>query len=434
MSIPRLPPTPFIGPSLDGIIAIWLALLDVFHPLALFMVAWVGVFAFAHLDIPRTYDEPYYALPFGFLTYGVVLTTAVGFAVGFWLVDPGLRPLRRDFVWGGLRDSVRLDRLGWATAALFAIASATTAFFIWRVGEIPLFSPRIHELRRVFKVPYLGYLFDLHLAATLFAAMLAIWSKSRLHKLLWASVASASVLLLMSMGVRTSPLTAVAWTLVFLGFRPGRFKVRQVVVAVAIFVLVVGVVEQFRRSYYRVDPTRLNPRLDLSVAATIWGHSAASYKNLQLTLEQVTSPLYMGAASYDLPKTFNRDALRVDQEISVLYGTHNTPTFVGFLFFDFGWGGVLIFPGLYGAITALVYRRFRTDPRIFWLVVHLDFVLSTALVFRTSRFFANRLIFFAVVAFAVEMFVGRRRGTPSSQEAGPPPVPALPAQGMAVGP
>ncbi len=417
----RASPSEPSGRSLDELIALWLTVLagcayvglvrrtrDVFHPLALFLAGWIGVFAFAHLDVPRTYDEPYYALPFGFLTYVVVFSGGLSFLTGFLLVDPSLAPLEREATWGRLRDSIRLDRLGWATWGLFAIATATTMYFIWRVGEVPLLSPRINELRRIFKVPFLGYLFDLHHAVALFSAMLAVWSKDRSKRLFWTAIGATSTLLLMSGGVRVSPLTALAWVFVFLGLRPGRIRVRQALVAVAVFVVVFGVIEQYRRTQYRLDPNQVNPRLDLSIAATVWGHSAASYKNLQLTVEQVTSPLHMGITSYDLPRTFNPAAREVDQELSTLYGTHNTPTFLGFLYFDFGWGGLLIFPALYGAATAFVYRKFRNDPRIFWLIVHLDFVLAAALAFRTHRFFGNRLIFFAGVAFAVEMIVGRR--------------------------
>lgn len=434
-----------IDRSLDELIAVWLALVagfvylglvrrtrDVFHPLALFLAGWIGVFAFAHLSVSATYDEPYYALPFGFLTYLAVIVGGLSFITGFWLVDPALRPLDREWTWGRLRDSVRLDRLAWVNAGLFLIATATTLYFIWRVGEVPLLSPRINELRRIFKVPLLGYLFDLHHAVALFAAMLALWSKSRRARWFWTLVLGASTLMLMSGGVRVSPLTALAWVFVLLGMRPGRIKVRQALVAIAVFVVVFGVIEQYRRTQYRLDPNRINPRLDLSVASTVWGHSAASYKNLQLTLEQVTSPLHMGITSYDLPRTFNPAARQVDQELSALYGTHNTPTFLGFLFFDFGWGGMLVFPAIYGAATAFVYRRFRTDPRIFWLIIHLDFLLASALAFRTHRFFGNRLIFFAVVALGVELLLGRLNSDDRQATSGEPQVAGEPARAPAV--
>ncbi len=424
---------------MDELLALWLLALalagygvlarrtrDAFHPLALFLLGWLGVFAFAHFDVPTTYDEPYYALPFGVPTYFAVLTAAVGFSVGFLLAGPRLAPLDRERIWSQLRASVDRGRLAPITVGLFAVATATTVYFIWTAGEIPLFSPRINELRRTFKLRYFGYLYDLHYAAALFSAMLAAWSPTRRGRWGWTFLALTSALLLMSGGVRVSPLTALAWIFIFLALRPGRPRVRQVVVAVVIFATVFGVIEQYRRSQYRLDPGVLNPRLDLSVPATLWAHSAASFKNLQLTLDQVTSPLHLGLTSYDLPKTINPAARSVDEQINALYGTHNTPTFLGFLYFDFGWGGILVIPLIYGALTALVYRRFRVAPSLFWLIVYIDFVLAVALTFRTHRFFGNNLLYFALVVACVELLAGRR-ATPAQRSAPSRPAELQPA-------
>jgi len=404
----------------DTLIALWLGVLafagysviarrtgDVFHPLAVFVGGWWGVFAFAHLGVPRTYDEPYYALPFGVPTYVAVTLGGLAFIAGYLLIDPKLKALDRVRFWRDLRGSVRLDRLSVVTIVFFAIATATTAYFVVRVGEIPLLSPRINELRRIFKVNYLGYLFDLHYAVALFAAALAVWSERRSTRWFWVVVAVASTALLMTGGVRMSPMTALAWVFVFLAFRPGRARLRQLGVALALSAVMFGVIEGYRRTTYRLDPNRMNPRLDLSAAATLWGHSAASYKNLQVTIQR-GSPLHMGITSYDLPKTFHPASREVDAELATLYGTHNTPTFLGFLYFDFGWGGMLLLPALYGALTALVYRRLKRDPRLFWLLVYMDFILAVALAFRTHRFLGNQLIFFMIVGLAVELLVGRK--------------------------
>ena len=119
-------------------------------------------------------------------------------------------------------------------------------------------------------------------------------------------------------------------------------------------------------------------------------------------------PIWHDSYPADMPKTIDPASRRVDQQINALYGTHNTPTFLGFLYFDFGWGGLLIVPALYGALTALVYRRFRAGPRLFWLIVYIDFLLAVALAFRTHRFFGNNLLYFGLVALLVELVAGRR--------------------------
>ena len=416
----------------DGLLALWLLALalagygvlarrtgDLLHPLALFVLGWLGVFAFAHLDVPRTYDEPYYALPFGLKTYLAVFGGGVAFAAGFALSDGRFEGMNRDRIWAGLRASVDHSRLGLVTLLLFGVATAMTAYFVVVAGEIPLLSPRINELRQTFKLRYLGYLYDLHYGAALFAAMLAAWSRTRAGRWGWSLLALASVLQLMSGGVRVSPLTALAWIFVFLALRPGRQRRRRVLVGVAIFALVFGVIEQFRRTQFRLNPELLNPRLDRSAAATVWAHSAASFKNLQLTIEQVTSPLHGGLTSYDLPKTLHPAARVVDEQINALYGTHNTPTFLGFLYFDFGWGGLLILPGLYGAVTALVYRRFQARPSVFWLIVYIEFLLAVTLAFRTHRFFGNYLLYFGLIAIGVELLAGRRSLPADSVEGRP---------------
>ena len=418
---------------MDELLAVWLFALaiglyaglvrrtqDLLHPLALFVVGWIGVFAFAHLDVPRTYDEPYYALPFGTITYLAVLAGGVSFTIGFWLGDQRFLPLERLRIWPELQHSVRRDRLAVATLVLFAIAATTTVFFIRTAGEIPLFSPRIGELRRTFKLRYWGYLYDLHYPVVLFSVMLASWSDTRSGRMRWLALAGCSVLMLMSGGVRVAPLSALAWAFVFVSLRPRGLRVRHLVAAAVVFVAIFGVIEWYRTGQFVGTRPPMNERLDTSSPATAWAHSAASFKNLQLTIEQVESPLYMGLTSYDLPKTISPAWRSVDQQINALYGTHNTPTFLGFLYFDFGWAGILIMPGIYGVLTALVYRRLRRAPTVFWLVVYIDFLLASVLAFRTHRFLGNNLLYFALVAFAVELIAGRRRSAAPDQPAGTP--------------
>ena len=77
---------------MDELLASWLLLLalagygvlvrrtgDPLHPLGLFLLVWIGFFAFAHLNVPKTYDEPYYALPFRVRTYFAVLAATAAF-------------------------------------------------------------------------------------------------------------------------------------------------------------------------------------------------------------------------------------------------------------------------------------------------------------------------------------------------------------------
>src|SRR5262245_57512454 len=99
---------------------------DALHPLGLMLLFWLLVFGFAHWDVPATYDEPYYALPFELRTYVVVLASVAVFAVGYLLVDPQLPRLDRDALAHRLRASVRVERLRGVTLAVFVLASATT--------------------------------------------------------------------------------------------------------------------------------------------------------------------------------------------------------------------------------------------------------------------------------------------------------------------
>lgn len=387
---------------------------DALHPLGVFAGFWLLIFGFAHVNVARTYDEPYYADPFGVVTYLVVMGALLSFAIGFWLADPGIKRLDRRLIGWRLEHGVEWSRFRALTLGMFVMASLMTAYFVWRLGEIPLFSPRIDTLRSEFKQPLLGYVYDLHYAVALFGAMLVVHSEGRAQKLFWGGVAALSVGQLMFGGVRVSPMTALAWIIVFLFYRPTRVKVRHMVAAAVVAVTVFTVIEDFRRTMYEVNPSLVNPRIDLSAPATAWAHTAASFKNLQYTLERGVSPLNMGLNSYDLPKTFVPEARVVDDQISYMYGTHNTPTFLSFLYFDFGLGGLLVMPLVYGAMVGYVYRRFRTRATLFWLLVYIDFLLAVVLAFRTHRFLGNALIWFTGVAVVTQMIAGRR------VEGGPP--------------
>lgn len=404
---------------MDAVLGVWFMVLggagyllifrrtgDALHPLGLMVASWLGVFGFAHFNVARVYDEPYYAEPFGPVTYGVVLGSLLVFGLGFWLVDPGLGRIDRVQIAGRLRGSVRRERLQWFALASFGVATATTAYFVYRAGEIPLFSPRIDELRLVFKRPLLGYLFDLHYAVALFAAMLLTGSRSRQGRVVWGLVMLGALVQLAFGGVRVSPMTGLAWVAVYLLYRSRRVRVRDLFLVVVAAVAMFSVIEYYRRAVYRLNPEVVQPRFDLSAPATVWAHTAASFKNLQLTLRRV-APLNMGLNSYDLPKTVERSWREVDEAFTRLYGTHNTPTYLAFLYFDFGLGGLLVMPGVYGALAAFVYRRFRTAPNLFWLIVYIDIVLGVTLAFRTHRFLGNALIFFAAVGVLAQLFVGR---------------------------
>lgn len=380
---------------------------DALHPLGVFSALWLGIFGFAHFSVPRTFDEPYYAEPFGAVTYLVVFGALLTFALGFWLVDPGAERLDRPWIRFRFEEGVAWDRLQGITVGLFAAASVTTAYFVQQAGEIPLFSPRIDDLRLIFKLPLLGYVYDLHYGVTLFATMSGLRSEGGARKLFWFGMAGASVFQLMFAGVRVSPMTAMAWAFVYLFYHATRVRMRQLVVAAVAAATIFGVIEGYRRTMYIVNPALVNPRLDLGPAATIWAHTAASFKNLQFTLDRGVSPLNMGLSSYDLPKTLAPSTREVDDKLSYMYGTHNTPTFLSILYLDFGVGGLLVMPLVYGAMVAFTYRTFRRRANVFWLIVHIDFLLAVVLAFRTHRFLGNNLIWFGGVAVLVQLVAGR---------------------------
>ena len=380
---------------------------DALHPLGIFTLFWLVVFGFAHFNVPRTFDEPYYAEPFGWVTYLVVFGGLISFATGFWLVDPGAERLNRRGIAFRLREGISWPRLKWFTVGLFVAATGMTVYFVYRAGAIPLFSPNIDELRLTFKLPILGYVYDLHYVVALFGTMIIVHSERRAEKLSWMAMVGASLFMLMFSAVRVSPMTALAWMFIFLFYRDRRVRFRHMLVAAVVTATVFGVIESYRRTMYTVNPNLVNPRLDLSPAATVWAHTAASFKNLQYTLRHGVSPLNMGLNSYDLPKTLDPAARVVDDQLSYLYGTNNTPTFLSILYFDFGVGGLLVMPLVYGAMTAYVYRRFRSRANIFWLMVYIDFLLATILAFRTSRFLGNALIWFGGVGVVAQIFAGK---------------------------
>lgn len=387
---------------------------DILHPLGLMLLFWLAVFGFAHWNVAATYDEPYYALQFDLTTYVVVLGSMATFAAGYWLVDPELPRLDGAGLAARLRGSVRTAPLRAVTVAAFLIASATTVYFYRLVGEIPLFSPRVDELRQIWKRPLIGYLYDLHYAVALFGTILVDRARTGRERGLWAGVALASVVQLAFGAVRVSPLTGIVWAAVYIFYRRvGRVRLRHLALLALLVLGVSSLVEYYRRTPLRLNPELANARLDLSLPATVWGHTGASFKNLQLSLEKHVPFLSLGSMSLDLAKTLDPALRARDEEMSYRYGVHNTTTYLVPLYMDFGWFGLLLMPGVYGALTALVYRRFRDRTGIFWLIVYIDFLMAVVLAFRTHRFLGNSLIFFGAVGLLAQFVAGGAEERPA---------------------
>ena len=400
---------------------------DPIHPLAVFMVSWIGVFGFAHLQLSETYDEPYYANPFELQTYVVVFVALASFAVGFVLATKRLPAPDRSTTRKRLHDLAELPGLAWAAVAVYAVATLATWWLVRVAGEVPLFSPAVNTLRQTFQLPYVGYLYNLHILAATLCLMLAQRSKPLAWRAFWLILASSSVVMLMFGGVRVTALAALAWAGVYVAYALSRRRRRTAALVAVLGLAIFVAVEAARRREFQETPELQNPRVDTGALATAWAHTGASFKNLQLTLDQHT-PLTMGLNSFDALRTLIPEARDVGDELSHLYGTHNTPTFLGFLYFDFGFAGVLFMPGIYGALAAFAYNRFMRNANLFWLVVHIDFFLAVLLSFRTHRFLGNNLIFFAGTAWAVQVLLDSRR--PASRGTAPP-TPRTPAAATA---
>ena len=394
-----------------GLVAWWAIVRrtgDILHPLGLMLLFWFLVFGYGHWDIPVTYDEPYYALPFDLLAYAVVVGSVTMFVFGYWLVDPDLPMADQEGLAARLRGAVRVPPLRVLTLVFFALASATTFYFIQLLGEIPLFSPRVDELRQVWKRPLIGYVYDLHYVVALFGTILADRANTTRERVFWGLLVIASIGQLAFGAVRLSPLTGVVWAAVYIFYRgAGRVQLRHLAALGLVIIGLSSMIEYYRRTPIRLNPEIANPRLDLGLAATIWGHTGASFKNLQLSLEKHVPFLGMGATSYDLAKTLDPVLRMRDEEISYRYGVHNTTTYLIPLYMDFGVFGLFVMPGMYGALTALVYRKFRERTGIFWLIVYIDFLLAVVLAFRTHKFFGNTLLFFGAVALLTQIVAGQ---------------------------
>lgn len=384
---------------------------DPLHPLGLLTLTWLLAFGFGHIRVSAVYDEPYYADPFHAVTYGVVLGSFLVFVVGFWLVDPGLPDLPSARVSERVAASVDLGRLAWLTLGFFAVASVTTWYFVRVAGAIPLFSPLIAELRPVFKLPVIGYLWDLHVFVAVLGAVLLARSRSRAGTFFWTALILASLLQLAFGAARGAPMTAwmfAATTLFYV--RPRRGLVKDMLLTVGMAGVLFFGIEHYRRGPYRLDPSIINQRLDLGTAATVWGHTGASFKNLQLLLVNDSPPLDLGINSYDLTRTLAPELRAREAELAGRFGVHNSATYLLTLYLDFGIFGLLVMPAVYGALTGLVYRQLRERATLFWLVVHVEVLLAVFLAFRTHRFVGNPLIFTVAVAALVWAAAGARRG------------------------
>lgn len=403
---------------------------DPIHPMAVFTFFWLGMFGFGHFRISETYDEPYYAYPFELETYLVVFAGYIIFGVGYGLATGRKKLPNRTVVADELRRASSTSALPWVTLILFAVATLTTAYFVRVAGTIPILSPELHRLRLTFKLPLWGYLYDLHLPAALFSAILAYRARGAVLRSVWVAFCLSSLFMLMFGGVRVSAMTGLVWIGIYGVYTKPRLSRRFAVFALTVAVTVAVSVEIARRRPYQENPGWRNTRIDSRPLATVWAHTGASYKNLQLLLQD-RSPMHLGMTSYDLPKTLVPEGRAVDADISNRFGTHNTPTFLGLLYYDFGLAGLFVLPGLYGAIVAWVYGRFRRRPNLLWLLIYIDFFLAVLLSFRTHRFFGNALIFFGGVAFLIQVLIPAVPKAIASIEdpspkTTPPPPPRIP--------
>lgn len=394
---------------------------DPVHPLAVFTLVWLGFFGLSHFRFSERYDEPYYGQSFDAWTYLVVVVAYLAFAAGFSLAS-GRRatPLQPHALSARLRQVAKSPKLVPAALGVFAVATLTTLWFVRVSDGIPLFSPEVNTLRQSFQLPLLGYLYQLHILAALLFAMLFLRERGALRRTAWLVLAAASIVMLMVNGVRVSAMVALAWIAVYGAYARPRVSRRSALLVAAAGLAIFVVVEASRRRQFQERPELRNPRVDTGVAATIWAHTGASFKNLQFTLAKIDSPLDMGLNSYDLPKTLFPETRRVNDHLYV-YGTHNTPTFLGFLYLDFGIAGALFMPLAYGALVAFVYDRFRRRANLLWLVLYIDAFLAVLLSFRTHRFLGNNLIFFGGAAVALHLYLTGR----------PPRVAAVRAEGGA---
>ena len=226
-------------------------------------------------------------------------------------------------------------------------------YFYRIVGEIPLFSPRVDELRQVWKLPLIGYVYDLHYVVALFGTILVDRARSARERVFWVGLVLASIIQLAFGAVRMSPLTGVVWAAVYIFYRrAGRVRLRHLALLGLVVFGLSSVTEHYRRTPLRLNPELANPRLDLSLSATVWGHTGASFKNLQLSLDKHVPFLGLGTTSYGVAKTLDPTLQARDREISYRYDVHNTTTYLLPLYMDFGWFGLLVMPGVYGALTA----------------------------------------------------------------------------------
>jgi oligosaccharide repeat unit polymerase len=382
---------------------------DLIHPLGIMSMFWFVVFGFGHWNVAATYDEPYYALPFELRTYVVVIAAAAVFAFGYWLIDPEMPNPDREAIARRLKGSIEVAPLRALTLVFFALATLTTVYFVSLLGgEIPLFSPRVDELRQVWKRPLVGYVYDLHYVVALFGTILADRARTKRERVGWVLLVLASITQLAFGAVRVSPLTGIVWAAVYIFYRgAGRIRLQHLALLALVIFGLSSMIEYYRRTPIRLNPSLANPRLDLSLGATVWGHTGASFKNLQLSLEKHVPFLGMGATSFDIAKTLDPGLRRRDEEISYRYGVHNTTTYLVPLYMDFGLFGLFVMPGVYGALTAYVYRRFRERSGIFWLIVYIDFLLAVVLAFRTHKFLGNTLLYFGAVALLAQLVAGR---------------------------
>jgi oligosaccharide repeat unit polymerase len=378
---------------------------DLFSPIGLIGVGW-----FLPLAISQLYLSDHQQV-FDSLTFGAVLGSALSFIVGVLSVVK-VRALQTTFKkkdWFAFYDPMRL-RLG---VTALSVAATIAYWYEARAGVgIPLLMPAEERTLAYVTLPqrYIHYLTVSSIPAA--ALAIAYIRAYGYRKSLWESA-----ILVLLMALLFSILARLQIIMVLLcGLSVANYTIKRLSlksVAILSTVLLMGFVwlSEFRTGA-DVDYAR---RIYLLSGLPEWADVAAwPYAYISLNFEFLRRVIHG-----DYPRTFGIMSFRpllafsFTRELFPLpdFETEwfNTGTYLWEVYSDFGIGGCLTIPFLYGVLVGLFYKRVRTCRTMATVLIYGFVMYSVIFLFQGNSFAYPPLYFFAFEIWIVTKIAQRKK-------------------------
>jgi len=146
---------------------------------------------------------------------------------------------------------------------------------------------------------------------------------------------------------------------------------------------------------------------ELSLLARPYLYATTNFANLQAALQADITHSYGIRSLLPLLKlTFVQDLLGLPESFNhVYYGSRfNAFTYLGTLYYDFGWAGILLGPMFIGTVSTMIYRACKVTQTIPAIVMYS--IVSSALLFAFFGSLFSVTVFWLILGASILLYVG----------------------------